>query len=446
MLNIRPNQKLFAGLELAFGVAVGVGSVIGVGILRTPGSIAALVGSPWLIMLCWALGGIYVLLGVGSYAELATMLPKAGGAYNYIKHSFGNFAGFYAGYIDYLTNAIAPAYFCIVISEYVKILFPSIGIPQTAFALLLLVAFTCLHLLNVKTSSAIQQVMSFIKVLVFVILICALYFFAESQPAATAAISHSKNILGAGVFIGIGKALQLVLGTYDGWMSACVFAEEDKNPGKNIPRSLFIGAAIVITIYMLVNAAFLYVLPVHEMATSQLVAATAAASVFGTGGSTFVTVIAVVSLLSILNVYMMIPSRILFGLSRDGFFVKQGMLVSKGGTPVFALIFSSAIAFALICIGSFESLFSLAAFMLLIVLGLTFASVIRLRKTEPALPRPYRQKFYPFSTLLLIAITTVLFVTFAITDPFNFKLIILMTVVAAVIYFFVVRRGGVTSS
>jgi APA family basic amino acid/polyamine antiporter len=89
-------------LGVAFGIAVGIGGTIGVGILRTPGDIAGLLNNPWLIIACWVLGGIYVLLGVGSYAELAAMLPKAGGAYNYVKRAFGDYAGFVTGWFDYI--------------------------------------------------------------------------------------------------------------------------------------------------------------------------------------------------------------------------------------------------------------------------------------------------------------------------------------------------------
>src|SRR5687768_11503289 len=99
-------------LGAGFGIAVMVGGTIGVGILRTPGTIAGMLDSYWLILACWVIGGIYVLLGAGSFAEMAVMLPKAGGPYNYVKRAFGDYAGFLTGWFDYILNAIAPAYFC----------------------------------------------------------------------------------------------------------------------------------------------------------------------------------------------------------------------------------------------------------------------------------------------------------------------------------------------
>jgi APA family basic amino acid/polyamine antiporter len=111
-------------LGIAFGLAVVTGSTIGSGILRTPGSIAALLPDARLIMCCWIAIGLYILLAASSYAELTTMMPKAGGAYNYIKRAFGNYAGFVNGWFDFLCNAIAPAYFCIVLGEYAALIYP----------------------------------------------------------------------------------------------------------------------------------------------------------------------------------------------------------------------------------------------------------------------------------------------------------------------------------
>src|SRR4051812_46533772 len=120
-------NQLKKTLGLSFNIAVLIGGTIGVGILRTPGAIAGLLDNYWLIIACWLFGGLFVLIGANSYAELATMLPKAGGSYNYIKRAFGDYAGFLSGWFDYITNAIPPAFYCIVISEYIIILFPGLA-------------------------------------------------------------------------------------------------------------------------------------------------------------------------------------------------------------------------------------------------------------------------------------------------------------------------------
>lgn len=431
------NNQLIKSLGLGFGIAILIGGTIGVGILRTPGAIAGMLDNYWLIIACWFFGGLYILIGANSYAELATMLPKAGGSYNYIKRAFGDYAGFISGWYDYIANAIPPAFYCIVISEYIVILFPALESHSTSIAIAFLIAFILLHVSGVKSGSFIQQLTSVIKVVFFVALIvaCFMYSGVKIKP-----IEKDINLLEMGVILGFFKSLQLIIGTYDGWYSVCFFAEEDKNPSKNIPQSLFTGAIIVILIYVLLNMAFFHVLPVASLANSPLAAADVAKVVFGNNGAIIVTVIAIFSLISILNAFMMIPARILFGLSRDGFFIRKGTAINKGGTPIVALLVSSLFSLVLIIIGSFEVLFSFGTFMSVIVWGLAYCSLIKLRIKEPNLTRPYRSWAYPWSSLLVIIATLSLLIGFAYSDTKNFVIILIITLISYPVFLYLNRR------
>lgn len=182
------------------------------------------------------------------------------------------------------------------------------------------------------------------------------------------------------------------------------------------------------------------VLPVATVAKSPLAASEAARIAFGPRSTTLVIIIALFSLFSILNAYMLIPSRILFGLSRDGFFIKRGELVNKGGTPYFSLIVCYAIAFVLILFSSFEQLFALAAMMMTIVTGFSFASLIWLRKKEPALPRPYKAWGYPFSTWLALPITIALFIGFAFSDRESLLIVTGLNIVSYPCYRILVKH------
>jgi APA family basic amino acid/polyamine antiporter len=236
-----------------------------------------------------------------------------------------------------------------------------------------------------------------------------------SGPSQAVSTLQSPFMQG-GLAFGLLKSLQLIMGSYDGWMSVSFFAEEDQNASKNIPKSYLLGALVVALIYALINAAILYVLPVSIIAHSQLAAAEAAHVAFGNWGSRLIIVISLFSLVSILNAYILIPPRILFGLSRDGFFLKQGALVNKGGTPFVASLICYIIAAALILLSSFEQLFALGAFLMTIVTAFGFASLIRLRKKEPALDRPYKAWGYPYTTYFLVLVTLALLVGFALSD------------------------------
>ncbi|TDX11454.1 APC family permease [Flavobacterium sp. S87F.05.LMB.W.Kidney.N] len=420
-------NQLKKSLGLSFNIAVLIGGTIGVGILRTPGTIAEMLNNYWLIIASWLFGGFYVLLGANSYAELATMLPKAGGSYNYIKRAFGEYAGFLSGWFDYITNVIPPAFYCIVISEYLIILFPALASYSTVIAISLLTAFVLIHLSGVKNGSVIQQITSFLKVICFVALVVACFMYSGVEVPA---IQTDSSFFQIGLIFGFFKSLQLIIGTYNGWNSACFFAEENDNPSKNIPKSLYSGVLLVMAIYVLVNAAFFHVLPIETLAQSNLAAADVAKILFGENGAVIVTVISIFSLISILNAFMMIPPRILYGLSRDGFFIEKGTQINKGGTPIVALLVSSFVSLFLICIGSFEVLFSFAAFISIIVWGLAYFSLLKLRTSEPNLPRPYRSFWYPWTTIIAIVASIALLVGFIYSDPKSFIIIIGITIVS----------------
>ena len=427
-----PNQ-LKKILGQSFGVAILVGSTIGVGILRTPGSIASLLDNYWLIISCWLIGGVYVLFGVGTYAELATMLPKAGGSYNYIKLAFGRYLGFVTGWFDYMANAIAPAFFCIVIGEYIVKLFPSLEQFSTIIAVAFLVGFVLLHATGVRSGSIMQQLTSVIKVFLFVILIVACFMYTGVDPIQS---NQSSRLLELSVVISFFKALQLVLGTYNGWAAGSYFAEEDKNPARNIPTSMYRGAIALIIIYTLINIAFFSVLPVQSLAGKELAAADVATQIFGSRGGTIVTIISLFSIVSILNAYMMIPSRILFGLSRDGFFIPSGALINKGGTPIVSLIVSAVFALLLLLIGSFEMLFMLSSSFSIIVWGLAYAALIKLRKSEPDMPRPYKSWGYPFTSILMVMFSVALLVGIIFSDTVSLISVLVTLIVSYPIFLF----------
>ena len=424
-------NHLKKALGVGFGIAILIGGTIGVGILRTPGTIAGMLNNHLLIIMCWILGGVYVLIGAGCYAELATMLPKAGGSYNYVKRAFGDYAGFIIGWFDYLTNAIAPAFLCIVISEYVIVILPFLKNQSTLLSIGFLMAFTVLHAQGVKSGSIMQQITSVIKVLFFAGFISACFMYSGVRFAP---LEKENSIFETGVIIGFFKSLQMVLGSYDGWNAGCFFAEEDENPTKNIPKALYTGAVIVIAIYVIINIAFLYVLPVSAIANSSLVASDVAKIIFGNQGAFIVTLIAIFSIISILNAFMMITPRILYGMSRDGFFIQKGTIVNKGGTPIVSLLVSSSFAFVLILIGSFEVLFSLATFMSVIVWGFAYCALIKLRNSEPNLPRPYKSWGYPWTTFIMIGCSIALFIGFAYSDQKSLLVISSITLLSYPIF------------
>jgi APA family basic amino acid/polyamine antiporter len=364
---IASEVKLKKVLGIVFGVSIVVGSTIGAGILRAPGSIAALLPNKLLILSCWLLTGCYIVLCASSYAELTAMMPKAGGAFNYIKRAFGTYVGFAAGWFDFILNVSAPAFFCIVLGEYTSLLFPQLKGYDKAIGIGYLTAFTLLNLPGIKTSSTTQKITSGLKIILLLVLVAGCFL---AKPVQSSSLLSAPPIAFNGaLIIAFFKAMQLILGTYDGWMAVSFFAEEDENPGKNIARSYFIGATTIIVLYLLINGAILYVLPISTIAQSPLAAAVA----FGKWSAVIINIIAIFSVISILNAYMLIPSRILFGLSREGFFIKQGAVLNKGGTPYVSMLLCYVLTIVFILFNTFEQIFSLAAVMLTVVTSFSFA-------------------------------------------------------------------------
>jgi APA family basic amino acid/polyamine antiporter len=422
-------------LGSVFGIAIVVGSTIGVGILRTPGEIAMLVPNAPLIMACWLIIGLYIMLAASSYAELTVMMPKAGGAYNYIRRAFGHGAGYILGWFDFLNNAIAPAFFCIVLGEYTLAIFPYIPIGQTAVGLLYLSFFCMVNLPGVRGGSTFQKTASFLKIALFLVLVGGCFL---THPEISSRMNHFA-FTGAAI-LGVFKALQLIMGTYDGWMAVSFFAEEDSDPARHIPKSYLIGAGSVLVLYLLINGAMLYSLPIEAISKSPLAAATAASAAFGKWGGTLVTALSVFSVVSILNAYIMIPPRIVFGMGRDGFAPSAFTKINRGGTPYIALLACFGFDAILIATSSFEPLFALATFMMTVITGFAFASVIVLRKREPDVPRPYKAWGYPFSTFLLLLVTMALLTGFVFGDPLSAAIVAGIALLQFAVYRFAIKK------
>ncbi|HJS74862.1 MAG TPA: APC family permease [Vicinamibacteria bacterium] len=400
-------RPLLRILGLTFGLAVILGGTIGVGILRTPGTVAGELGTRALILTVWTLGGLYTLIGASCFAELGTALPKTGGYYVYSRRAFGERFGFLTGWTDWVTYCAVLGYISIATGEFSLALVPelsSVGVTPLALAALSL--FVLLQWMGLKVSSRAQEITSLVKFIAFLALVAACF---RHPGAATAA----EPVRSGSLFFSVVLALQSVIITYGGWQSALYFAEEDKDPAKNLPRSMIGGVAIVVVVYLLVNLALLHVLPIPELAGSKLPAADAAQAVFGAGGQRVVTLLSLISLLPLLNAILMVATRILYALGRDVPRWSKVTEVSEGGTPVTAMLLTAGGAAILAASGTFEKLVAIASFFLAANYFVCCVALLVLRKREPNLPRPFRAWGYPASAIV-VALVAGIFVVGAI--------------------------------
>ncbi len=394
----RGRGSLLQILGVAFGVAVIIGNTIGVGILRTPGDIAAqLPSTPWFLGV-WIGGGIYALLGALTLAELGAMIPQSGGQYVYARRALGEYAGFTIGWTDTISSSAATAAVTITMGEYGDALLPALQGHATTVAVTVVLALTLVQWRGIRAGDLTQQLTSLLKVLVLGGLAGVCLFSVPASPPAP----HPAVSVTAPGFAAIVLALQGVFYTYDGWNGMLYFGGEVKNPGRDVPRSMAGGVLAVLGIYLLLLIAYMKVLGLPAMAGEKLVAATAARAIFGPAGDRVVYLVVLVSLLSTANAILLITSRVPFAMSRDGLAWRWLANVNAGGTPVLALLASSAITIALILSGTFERVLALAAFFYVVQYAVSFLAVLVLRRREPETPRPFRALGYPGVTGLLL--------------------------------------------
>ncbi|MVM39907.1 amino acid permease [Spirosoma sp. HMF3257] len=388
-------------LGVGFGVAVTIGGTIGTGILRKPGPIAQDIGNPTLIIAVWLIVGVYALAGSLSVMELGTMLPKAGGWYVYARRAFGNYAGFVIGISSWLGSVSAMAFGAAVMSEYIALLFPSMADYQKIVAIGILTAFVAFHSIGVQLASRAQEVMSLLKGVGLLAFVVVCFVVTPDQPATVSATAI-RPLAEGGVWIGILAALQSVFYTYDGWHTAAYFTEEDVDPSRNLPRSMMSGVLLIIGIYILVNLALLYVLPVETLAGSKLPAADAVQVLFGPGSAQVVTFLLMISIMGIINAQIMFNPRVIFAMGRDGLFFRFVTHVNSGGTPTYATVLTAGASTLMILTNTYSKLSDIATFFFVLCYASAFAALIRLRQTEPDLARPVHAWGYPFTTWTLL--------------------------------------------
>ncbi|HSE42779.1 MAG TPA: APC family permease, partial [Acidobacteriota bacterium] len=371
-------------------------------------------GSAWLILFIWVIGGIYTLLCANYQAELATMIPKAGGPYVYAQRAYGNYGGFVVGWSDWLGNLTPLAYLPIALAEYLSALVPAFSPHVKVVAISTLSLLALMNWMGLRFGSGAQKILSFLKAVALVAFVIACFALGGHKTNAVQAITTPANF--SALLVALVLSFQLVIGTFGGWNSVIYFAEEDRDPSRNIPRSLFGGVLVVISIYLLVNLALLYTLSISQMAASKLPAADAMQQIFGGSGGQIVTIIAVISLIAILNAALMFIPRTLYALGRDRLFFAKAALVNEGGTPTVALSITFIAAVLLMLTGTFEQLFTIYAFYNVLGNILLILSLFILRRREPNLPRPYKTWGYPVAPILLLLIAIALFVGFVVSD------------------------------
>ena len=435
--------RLLRVLGVGFGLAVIIGNTIGAGIFRTPGVVAAELPNTWLFFAVWIMGGLYALLGSLSIAELGTMIPRSGGQYVFARYALGEYVGFIVGWSDWISTCGTTAAVAIVIGEFTGVLFPALAGRSLFVASFVTIIFAVLQWRGILWGSRVQNLTSFLKALAFIVLVVACFILGGGGGVATAAVtSPAAKAVGTGMALmtALVLSLQSVIYTYDGWAGVVYFSEEVHNPGRDIPRALFGGVLLVIGIYLLVNLALLYVLPIEKIAGQEFAAGLVAQTIFGTYGDTIFRTLTVLSMLSCINAYHLMATRVLFAMSRDGLFSKYTARVNAGGTPTLALFISMGISVLFIIFGkTFQNVITVLAFFFVANYTISFLSVFVLRRREPDKPRPYRAWGYPWTTALAL-VGSIAFLTGAVKSDTRNSIYALLLLAASYPAFLLLKR------
>jgi APA family basic amino acid/polyamine antiporter len=396
--------QLLRGLGLKEAVSVLMGSIIGSGIFLTPRAIAQAIQSPGIILLVWAVSGVLTLFGALAYAELGAMMPRSGGQYVYLREAFGPLWGFLFGWTFFLviqTGSIAAV--AVAFAEYSGYFVPLSPSLIKVVAILCILLLTGVNYVGVRFGGWVQNIFTVLKVGAIVTLVVLGFglkggSWANFQPL-WGGINHE------GLLRAFGVAMVAALWSYDGWNNVGFVAEEIKNPQRNLPIALAFGTLGVILIYLSANLVYMYILPVGQIAQSQLVAADVAKKLIGPMGAAAISAAVLVSTFGTVNGFILAGPRVYYAMARDGlFFKKIGEIHRVFRTPAFSIVVQGVWASLLTLTGKFEQLFTYVIFASWIYYAMLVSGAIVLRRKYPSAPRPYKTWGYPVVPTLFVTI------------------------------------------
>ena len=396
--------------------AILVGSTIGSGIFRTPSAVAADVGTIGGVALVWIIGGLVAVFGALTLAELATMYPRSGGVFVYIREAFGPLPAFLFGWTELIViRPSAIGAIAMIFAEYTQTF---VVMSDAQVRMVAAVAIVILALLNVRSivwAAFLENTTTAAKVLALLGLTLLAFLFGDFASGALAGGHFTE---GPSSWAGLGIALVAVMWAYDGWADLTFVAGEVKDPGRTLPRALIGGVATIVVVYLAINVAYLWVLPMDVMASSALVAADTATRIFGTLGAAIVAALVMLSTFGALNGSMMTGPRIFWAMADEKLFFKPVAAVHpKFRTPHVAITLAAILGVLYVSIRTFEQLAD--AFILGIwpFYALAVAAVFVLRKRHPDAERPYRTVGYPIVPFVFLAASVAMLGNALITEP-----------------------------
>jgi APA family basic amino acid/polyamine antiporter len=440
-------------LGLSAVIAVVMGDILGSGIFFTPGELATVAHHPWQVYFIWILCGLIVLCGALTLGELVSILPRAGASYHIMGEAFGPFWAFVRAWMEIWVSAPGSiASIAIVFGEFVTLFLGGRGPGPPAWGIAAIAAFALINLRGVSWGGRTQIVLTSVKIGGLLAIVVGSLLLAEPASANVSAPTDADGGFPAFLrFLGLGVAA--VLFTYDGWLDVSHVAGEVAHPKKNLPLGLGFGVFGILCLYVLVNYAFLRVVPLSVMREEgTTIAAAVATATFGAVGGQIVNAVIMTSIFGALGGLVMTAPRIVYAPSENYAELTKGRRGSglirtlayvspKTGVPSSAIIFSAVLAsVAILFFGTFGRLVSFIVVPLQFANIVLVASVFRLRKRIEKDPRHYRTPGYPWVPLIFIVVMSLLLVSAIVYNPLDTFIGIALMVAGAPVYWWIRRK------
>ncbi|HZT60008.1 MAG TPA: amino acid permease [Pyrinomonadaceae bacterium] len=463
---------LVRGLGVFASVSIVVGSVIGTGIFLKTRVMMCNVESPWLVIVAWAVAGFMSLAGALTYAELAAMMPRAGGEYVFIREGYGRPLAFLYGWTQFavaytgsqaakgvsfaiflnilLHNALDRNYYTLHLAGYD---FPFGHLQAVALAIIILA--TLVNCLAVSVSGKVSVFLTGLKILIVLAIgVCAFLLaqgsFEHFSLSGAGGACEGVEATARGGLAGFGAALLGALWAYDGWSNVTIVAGEVKRPQRNLPIALIGGILIVAALYIFANLAYLYVLSPAEVANvakASSVATEVARKFLGPAAVGVIAMAMMLSTLGSLHTGTLSGARISYAMAKDGLFFRPlARLSERTRVPVNALVLQCVLTCVLALSGSFDTLTDYVIFAAWIFYALNTASVFIFRRRMPHAERPYRTVGYPVLPVVFLLAAGYLIVNTVIATPTQALIGLGIIALGLPIYFYWARKNPVSYS
>jgi APA family basic amino acid/polyamine antiporter len=433
-------------LGLYVTAAIVIANMIGTGVFTSTGFQAAGLHDPMTIIVLWIVGGVLALAGAACYAELGTMMPKAGGEYVYLREAYHPAVGFMSGWVSLTAGFSAPiASAALAFAIYLGAIVPAVAGATKLVAMLLIAAITALHAFDTKLGGRVQAVFTAMKVTLIVLFILAGLVLGNGDWSHFASQAGGFSNIGTTAFAG---SLIYVMLAYSGWNAAAYIAGEVKQPERTLPRSLLLGTGVVMVLYVLLNLVFLYAVPSSTLAGGEHgpvieVGATAAGALFGESAGKLITSVIALALVSAVSAMVMAGPRVYAAMAIDRALPPKLGWYSARGVPTVAVILQGVLGIAFVLVGDLGQLMRFVGFSLQIFAALTVGALFVMRRR--GMTSAYRTWGYPVTPIAFIALSVWIAYAQIESHPMESAIVGLVLLAGAVVYVVARPKGPAAS-